>query len=139
MKKLLIIGFVLLFLALNVKAQQTEDDVSVGGTSKTFGIYKGNIAKNVKPIKGQIVITGTVVNVSWCEEDCLTILVKTSDGKLVTVGTKDNNFSVPKNIAGKKIMIEGMEATKAGITKNQVNRALQKDIQIAATGLKIFE
>jgi hypothetical protein len=139
MKKIFVL-LPVLFLALTGVAQtQTEDDASVGGKSKTFGKYRGIDSKNLTLVKGQTIITGTVINVSWCEEDCFTILVKTNTGNLVTVGTKDYAFSVPKQITGKKISIEGIELAKLIINKKAEKKQYQKDIQIAATGIKIYE
>jgi hypothetical protein len=128
------------FFAVNVNAQILEDDASMGGKSVTFGKYRGADIKFAKPMKGQIIIIkGTVVNVSWCEEDCLTILVKTNDGTNITIGTKDYGFSIPKGIAGKKIIVEGIETASLTINKKTVKKEYQKDIQIAATGIKIYE
>jgi hypothetical protein len=138
MKKIWII-LTVLFFALNTNAQILEDDASVGGKSVTFGKYRGVDIKFAKPIKGQVTIKGTVVNVSWCEEDCLTVLVKTNDGTTITVGTKDYGFSIPKGIAGKKIIVEGIETASLTINKKTVKKEYQKDIQIAATGIKIYE
>ena len=136
MKKLLFI-LPVFFLALTMNAQQTEDDVYVG-KGKTFGNYKGADTRNTKPVKGQINITGTVVKVDWCEDDCLTVWVKKDDGTIVSVGTKDYGFTVPKNIVGKRIAIEGIEPAKLIPEKKILKKEYQKDIQIAATGIRIF-
>ncbi len=136
MKKLLII-LPVFFFALAVNAQQTEDDIYVG-KGKTFGNYKGTDIRNVKPIKGQINITGTVVKVDWCEDDCLTVWVKKNDGTIVSVGTKDYGFTIPKAIVGKRIIIEGIDPAKLISEKKTLKREFQKDIQFAATGLRIL-
>jgi hypothetical protein len=138
MKKI-VIFISAMILAINSNAQQTEDDPSVGGSWRTFGKYQGTEAKNLKPMKGQITINGRVVNVSWCEEDCLTILVKTNDGKMLTIGTKDNAFSVPKDLSGKKIIVEGIDLAKINNDKKSVKKEYQKDIQVAAIGIKVYE
>jgi hypothetical protein len=136
MKKLLF-TLPIIFLVLVVNAQQTEDDVYVG-KARTFGNYRGTGLGYSKPMKGQIVLTGTVIKVDWCEEDCLTILVKKEDGTTITVGTKDYGFRVPKGIVGKKIIIEGIEPAKRIIDKNTVKKTYQTDIQFAASGLKLL-
>jgi hypothetical protein len=135
------IGIILpvLFFALYTNAQILEDDPSVGGKSTIFGKYRGIDNKNTKPIKGQVIIKGIILNVSWCEEDCLTILVKTSEGSTLTVGTKDYGFSVPKGSAGKKIIVEGIETAALAINRKTVKKEYQKEVQIAATGIKIYE
>ena len=138
MKKLLFILPVFFFtLALN--AQQTEDEVYIG---KKFGNYKGTgiiipeTDRKVKPVaNGQTVITGKVISVSWCEEDCLTFLVKKDDGTTVTVGTKDYGFTVPKKLVGKKIIIEGIDPARRVREKSTVRTEYQKNIQFAATGI----
>ena len=136
MKKLLFI-LPVFFLALTVNAQQTEDDVYVG-KGKTFGNYKGTEIRNTKPVKGQLNITGTVVKVDWCEDDCMTMWVKKDDGTIVSVGTKDYGFTIPKSIVGKKIIIEGIDPAKLITKKKTLKREFQKDIQFAATGLRIL-
>ena len=136
MKKLLII-LPVFFFALTVNAQQTEVNVYVG-KGKTFGNYKGTEIRNTKPVKGQLKITGTVVKVDWCEEDCLTMWVKKDDGTIVSVGTKDYGFTIPKAIVGKRIIIEGIDPAKLISEKKTVKKEYQKDIQFAATGIRIF-
>jgi hypothetical protein len=140
MKKLLFILPVFFFtLALN--AQQTEDEVYIG---KKFGNYKGSGItipgeKKVKPVTGQTAITGKVISVSWCEEDCLTFLVKKDDGTTVTVGTKDYGFAIPKKLVGKKIIIEGIDPAKRVREKSTVRTEYQKNIQFAATGIMVIK
>ena len=144
MKKLLIILPAFLFtLAANA---QTEDEVYIG-KGKTFGNYTGrgiiipDIDRKAKPGNGQTVVTGIVVTVGWCEEDCLTILVKKDDGTTVTVGTRDNGFTVPKKIVGRKIIVEGIDAGQisGGRKRRDVKKDAQQDIQFAATGIKVID
>jgi len=136
MKKLLITLSVF-FISLAINAQQTEDDIYVG-KSKTFGNYRGTDIGYSKPIKGQSIVSGTVIKVSWCEEDCLTLLVKQADGTTITVGTKDNGFKVPKGIIGKKIIIEGIDPAKRIVDKKSVKQTYQTDIQFAASGIRLL-
>jgi hypothetical protein len=136
MKKLLQI-LPLILITLAVSAQQTEDDIYVG-KSRTYGNYRGADIKTAKPMKGQSIITGIVVKVDWCEEDCLTVWVKKDDGTTISVGTKDYGFTVPKKIIGKRIIIEGVEPAKLIPEKKVIKKEYQKDVQIAATGIRIF-
>ena len=136
MKKLLQI-LAMIFLTHVVNAQQTEDDIYVG-KNRTFGKYRGADIKTAKQ-KGQFIIRGTVVKVDWCEDDCLTVWIKKDDGSILSVGTKDYGFTVPKNIVGKRIIIEGIEPFKYIATKKTVKKEYQKDIQVAATGIRIFD
>ena len=145
MKKLRLILPVFFFtIALN--AQQTEDEVYIG-KGKTFGNYKGtaiiipDVGKGTKPTNVQTTITGIVVKVGWCEEDCLTILVKKDDGTTVTVGTRDYGFTVPQKIVGRKIIIEGIDGGQisGGRKRRDVKKDAQQDIQFAATGIKVID
>ena len=136
MKKLLQV-LPLIFYVVIANAQQTEDDIYVG-KSRTFGNYRGTDITTAKQMKGQLTITGIVVKVDWCEDDCLTVWVKKDDGSTVSVGTKDYGFTVPKKIVGKRIIIEGIEPAKYIAENKTLKKQYQKDIQIAATGIRIF-
>ena len=148
MKKLLFI-LPVFFFSLALNAQQTEDDIYVG-KSKTFGNYKGPAIstinpkslpdgdRNTKTIMSTSTLAGIVVKVGWCEEDCLIIWVKKDDGTTVAVGTKDYGFTVPKNIVGKRIVIEGVNQAILIREKRIVKKEYQKDIQFAATGIRIM-
>lgn len=135
MKILFILPF--FFFSIAVNAQQTEDDIYVG-KSRTFGNYSGTDIRNSKPIKGLSSLGGIVVKVEWCEEDCWTIWVKKDDGIIVAVGTRDYGFSVPKEIVGKRIIIEGIKPDKLNRERKIVKKEYQKDIQFAATGIRVF-
>ena len=136
MKKLLQV-LPLIFYVVIANAQQTEDDIYVG-KSRTFGNYRGTDITTAKQLKGQLTITGIVVKVDWCEDDCLTVWAKKDDGSTVSVGTKDYGFTVPKKIVGKRIIIEGIEPAKYIAENKTLKKQYQKDIQIAATGIRIF-
>lgn len=141
MKKLLFI-LPLFFLALDVNAQQTEDEVYVG---KKFGNFKGtgiiipDTDRKIKPVNGQTAITGIVLAVGWCEEDCLTISVKKDDGTIITVGTKDYGFTVSKKIVGRKVSIEGIESIAFIRERKTIKKDYQKDVQLVATGIKVIK
>lgn len=139
MKSLLFILAAFLFThALNAQGTQTEDEVYVG-KGKTFGNYKGtgiiipDVGLKGKPYNGPATLTGIVVKVDWCEEDCRTIIVKKDDGTTVIVGTRDYGFTVPKNIVGRKITLDG------SMVSGGRKRSDQQDIQFAATGLKVLD
>jgi hypothetical protein len=142
MKKLLFVLPVVLF-TLTVNAQQTEDEVYIG-KGKTFGNYKGtgiiipDTDRKSKQINGQTALTGIVLAVGWCEDDCLKISVKKDDGTIVTVGTKDYGFTVSKKIVGKRIIVEGIEPDKLPRERRTVKKEYQKDIQFAATGIMVI-
>jgi hypothetical protein len=137
MKKLLFI-LTALFFAFGLKAQQTEDEVYIG---KKYGNFKGTAIiipdtdRNLKPVNGPTAVTGIVVEVGWCEEDCLTILMKKADGTIVTIGTKDYGFRVPKKLIGLKIIVEGIDPANRVRERLTVRGGYQKDIQFAASGI----
>ena len=137
-KLLLILTSFLLTIAVNAQGTQTEDEVYIG-KGKIFGNYKGtgiiipDFGLKGKPYNGPATLTGIVVKVDWCEEDCRTIMLKKDDGTTVTVGTRDYGFRVPKNIVGRKITLDG--SMVAGGRK----RRDQQDIQYAATGIKVID
>lgn len=141
MKKLLFL-LPVLFFTLVVNAQQTEDEVYVG---KKYGNYKGagiiipETDRKVKPYNGPATLTGIVVKVDWCEEDCRTITVRKDDGTIVTVGTRDNNFTVSKKLVGKKIIIEGIDPAMRTREKKPINPDYQKNIQFAASGIIVVK
>ena len=140
-----------LFLSFALNAQQTEDEVYIG-KGKTFGNYNGkdiiipDTDKTTKPTNGQTAITGMVVG--YCKKDCCykkstscSVDVKKEDGSTVTVGTRDNGFTVPKEIVGKTITVEGKDAGQisGGRKRKDVKKDAQQDIQFAATGIKIID
>ena len=143
MKKLLL-ALPVLFLGFFVSAQQTEDEVYIG-KGKTFGNYSN---ANARPVNGQInpvsglkTVTGTIV--SGCKRDCCNrklttcfIDIQTADS-LVRVGTRDNGFSVPKDMIGKKIVVEGTE-TSLLIRERRPMKGTQNDVQFTATGVKVL-
>ena len=146
MKKLLSI-LPVIFFSFALHAQQTEDEVYVG-KGKTFGDYKGTaiiIPDIDKPVKKPTTdlsrLTGTVISVGLeSKMDSLTdkrvslysFNLKKTDGTIVTVGTRDNGFTVPKEIVGKTITVEGRK-------RRDVKNNTQQDVQFAATGILIVE
>ena len=140
MKSLLFIMAAFLFThAVNAQGTQTEDEVYIG-KGKTFGNYKGtgiiipDVNLKGKPYNGPASLTGIVVKVDWCEEDCRTIMVKKDDGTTVIVGTNDYGFTVPKNIVGRKITLDG-----SMVAGGRKRRDYQQYIQYAATGIKVID
>jgi len=135
MKKLLCI-LVVLLIAFELNAQQTEDEVYIG---KKYGNFKGTgiiIPDTDKPFTGEVTITGTVV--SGCKGRCDSLKIQKEDGSFVIIGTRDNRFTLPGNMIGKKIIIEGIYSRKPvpGI-KNPVTN-YQKNIQFVASGVKVI-
>lgn len=139
MKKLLFI-LPALFFVLGLKAQQTEDEVYIG---KKFGIFKGTgiiIPETDRKIKPNRLLTaiGTVVSVSSCTVNCSVLVVKLTDGTPITVGTADQGFSVPQKIVGRGIMVDGAYSVKQVPGERPSRIVQQKDIDFAATGIKVI-
>ena len=65
--------------------------------------------------------------------------MRKDDGTTVTVGTKDNGFTVPKKLAGKKIIVEGIDPAKRVRERRTVRTDYQKDIQFAASGIIVVD
>lgn len=150
MKKLLFIltGFFFNF-SLFAQSTQTEDEVYIG-KGKTFGNYKGtsiiipDVNRDSKPVKGLNTITGVVVGLKsgtdgWCEEDCLTISVKRDDSTIVKVGTKENGFTVPQKIMGRRIIVESADPSELIRERKTTGKDYQKNIQVAATAIMVLD
>ncbi len=152
MKKLLFI-LPAFFFTLAVNAQ-SEDEVFVG-KGKTFGNYKGTgiiipdfDKTEKKPMTEQTIVTGLVISGGLVSRmDLLTdkrvslysFNLKKADGTMVTIGTRDNGFTVPKEIVGKTISVEGIDLVSFPRRRKTVNTDYQKEIQFAATGIKIID
>ena len=135
MKKLLFI-LPVLFFALSVNAQQTEDEVYVG---KKFGNYK---SADTRPIDGQQTITGVVTRGGSGNgvQDSLKddrgglylFNLKKADGTVLTIGTRDNGFTVPRTIEGHTISIQGKDA-------GQISGRRRRDFQFVAIGVLVID
>jgi hypothetical protein len=151
MKKLLFI-LPVIFFTIVVNAQ-TEDEIYIG-KGKTFGNYNGrgiiipDVDKNAKPVLGQTTVTGIVTGVVVGREgdgDTLTgkrsghysFTLKQNDGTIILIGTRDYGFTIPKNLVGRKITVEGIDAISG--RKRMTAQENQKDIQFAATGIKVID
>ena len=56
--------------------------------------------------------------------------LKKTDGTIVTVWTEDNGFTVPQEIVGKTVTVEG-DLVSFPNRRKDVNKNYQKDIQFA--------
>jgi hypothetical protein len=152
MKKLLFILLPVFFFTLAVNAQ-TEDEIYIG-KGKTFGNYNGkgiiipDFGRNAKPVMGQTTVTGIVTGVVVGREgdrDTLTgkrsgqysFTLKQNDGIIILIGTRDYGFTIPKNLVGRKITVEGIDAISG--RKRMTAQENQKNIQFAATGIKVID
>jgi hypothetical protein len=135
MKKLLFI-LPVLFLAFTSNAQQTEDEIYVG---KKFGNYK---SADTRPIDGQQTITGVVMRSGSGSgvQDSLkdgrgfySFNLKKEDGTVLTIGTRDNGFTVPRTIDGHTISVQGKDA-------GQISGRRRRDgVQFTAIGVMVID
>ncbi len=135
MKKIFVILPVLLF-AFAAQAQLNKDSLRGSGVSrgKTFGTYTGTgiIKPDISKPTKQTILSGVVIKVDWCEDDCMTIYLKRDDSTTVAIGTKDYGFKVPRAIVGRRISVDAI--TPAGLRR----KPTQQNIQYAASGIKII-
>ncbi len=150
MKKLFfILSFFFFTVAVNAQGTQTEDEVFVG-RGKTFGKYNGRgiIVPDTDRKDGQVAMTGIVMR-GGVVRGCMDSLgnkqggfysfdLKKDDGTIIIIGTRDNLFTVPKAMVGKKIIIEGVDLISNTRRRRTIGNYYQQDIQFAATGLKIL-
>jgi hypothetical protein len=137
MKKLLAM-LPILFCVLFANAQQTEDEVYIG-KGKTLGAFRG---PTVKPLDGQYSFTGQVVGI--CTRDCCnrkltscTMIIKREDS-LVSIGTNDYGFTVPKSIVGRTVTVQSVDPRLIR-ERRPIRKDSQKGVQIAATGIKFID
>jgi hypothetical protein len=147
MKKLLFI-LPVFFLAFISNAQQTEDEVYVG-KGKTFGNYnngRGIIIpetdRTTRPINAQTAVTGMVIRAGMVNvQDSLrdghgglySFDLRKEDGTIITIGTRDNGFTVPRGIVGKTISVEGKDA-------GQISGRRRRDgVQFTAIGVMVID
>jgi hypothetical protein len=150
-KLLLIVSAFFLALAINAQGTQTEDEVYVGKV-KTFGKYSGtgiiipDVGKTKKQPANPTTLTGIVINDGSNIQDSIngkpgglySFKLKKDDGTVVTVGTRDNDFTVPKKIIGRTITVEAVIIDRR---RREINpgKPYQPDIQYAATGIKVID
>ena len=140
MKKLLFI-LTLFFFSIAVNAQPTDVIPASGATYGNFRDFENNA--KIIPGNGEITIMGLVINRG--ELHCVynkctvtSITIQREDGTTLVIGTSDHNFSVPRYIVGKKIRVEGIDIRKGEPVRRNPRTENQKDIQFAATGVKVI-
>ena len=152
MKKLLFILSVV-SITMAVNAQQTEDEIYIG-KGKTFGKYTGRSVTTTetgkttnKTVTNPTILTGIVVSGGEISpvQDSLknkpgslySFNLKKDDGTVVAVGTRDYEFTVPKELIGKNVSIEGL--TSATLLNERKRRSVQKDVEFAAIGILVTD
>jgi len=107
-----ILSMALCLMSVFVYAQDTFKGQSFGE-----GVKKGNVittdkieAKLGKETKADMKVTGTVVEV--CQKKGCFMNLAMPDGGTIFVNFKDYAFFMPKDIAGKKVVIDGFAQRK---------------------------
>jgi hypothetical protein len=152
MKKLLLIISLFIFCA-SINAQQTEDDIHVGGSpkGKTFGDYKApaiiipDVDRTPKPapvtltgivLRSRIMKGGDADSLKGKNGALVAFDLKLDDGSLIRIGTSDYGFHVPRNIIGHRITLQAVSAR--GLKTGKEKKNYQQQIEYAATGLKVL-
>jgi hypothetical protein len=156
MRKILL--SVLLFAALTAIAQDKEK------TPAAKGVVYGVVSPENNPttpdeIKARLVadkfegqVKGKVAEV--CKAEGCWIRLQRADGTTMMVRAKEHAFLMPENIVGKTVIVEGSATVKetteemrkhfaedAGKSKKEIAKikGSEKDVQFAATGVKVLD
>lgn len=152
MKKLLLIFAVALF-SVTAKAQDGAVSGAVYGGVKDKGevVSIDKLESNLKENKYEGKITGKVVEV--CQAMGCWIKLQRADGSTVLVKAKEHGFTMPKDIVGKNVVVDGEATVKevsekmrkhyaedAGKSKEEIARikGSTKEVTVTAIGVKIM-
>jgi len=136
-----------------VKAQEAAVPGVVYGEVKDKGqaISIDKLESNLKENKFEGKITGKVVEV--CQAMGCWVKLQKADGSTILVNAKDHGFTMPKDIVGKNVVIDGEATIKevtekmrrhyaedAGKTKEEIEKikGSSKEVTIAANGVKVI-
>ena len=156
MKKL----FLLAFMAVTITGYTQDKEKKQAAKGVVYGtVSEENDAVNPDDIKTKLVnnqfdgqVKAKVIEV--CKAEGCWIKVQKKDGSAMMVRSKDHAFLMPENIVGKTVLIEGSAAVKevseemrrhyaedAGKSKKEISKikGSEKDIQFAATGVKVLD
>jgi len=142
-----------LFFSIVVKAQEAAVPGVVYGEVKDKGqaISIDKLESNLKENKFEGKITGKVVEV--CQAMGCWVKLQKADGSTILVNAKDHGFTMPKDIVGKNVVIDGEATIKevtekmrrhyaedAGKTKEEIEKikGSSKEVTIAANGVKVI-
>jgi len=121
------------------------------GTTETAAISVNELAGKMKENAFQGKITAVVTEV--CQEKGCWMKIQRDNSTPMMVKFKDYGFFMPKNIVGKKVVLEGVATEKeisveqlrlyaedAGQSKAQIKKIKkpQKDIQFTASGVLVL-
>ncbi len=144
-------------LTLSVAAQKNEpksaaSGVTYGaGTTKDGAISVNELDKKVSDNKFEGKVTGKVKEV--CQEKGCWMKIEKADGSTMMVKFKDYGFFMPKNIAGKEVVLDGEASMKevsvkqlkhyaedAGKSKEEIEKIKEpsKEVIFVAKGVLVL-
>jgi hypothetical protein len=152
MKQVLLIGGFIL-LSFIVKAQDAAVSGAVYGEVKDKGevVSIDKLESNLKENKYEGKITGKVVEV--CQAMGCWVKLQKTDGTTVLVKAKEHAFTMPKDIVGKNVVVDGEATVKevtekmrkhyaedAGKSKEEVAKikGSSKEVTVTANGVKVM-
>jgi len=147
------LSLLVLFFSIAVKAQEAAVPGVVYGEVKDKGqtISIDKLESSLKENKFEGKITGKVVEV--CQAMGCWVKLQKADGSTILVNAKDHGFTMPKDIVGKNVVIDGAATIKevtekmrrhyaedAGKTKDEIEeiKGSSKEVTIATNGVKVI-
>jgi len=147
-------------MAVTITGYTQDKEKKQAAKGVVYGtVSEENDAVNPDDIKTKLVnnqfdgqVKAKVIEV--CKVEGCWIKVQKKDGSAMMVRSKDHAFLMPENIVGKTVLIEGSAAVKevseemrrhyaedAGKSKKEISKikGSEKDIQFAATGVKVLD
>jgi len=151
--KQLLLAISAIFFLFTAKAQDTAVSGAVYGEVKDKGevVSIDKLESSLKENKYEGKITGKVVEV--CQAMGCWVKLQKADGSTVLVKAKEHAFTMPKDIVGKDVVVEGEASVKevtekmrkhyaqdAGKSKEEIAKikGSSKEITVTANGVKVM-
>ena len=151
--KQLILFFVAFGFSFIVNAQESAASGVVYGEVKDKGdlVSIDKLESSLKENKYNGKVTGKVVEV--CQAMGCWVKLQKTDGSTILVKAKDHGFTMPKDIVGKNVIVEGEAnateisekmrkhyAQDAGKSKDEIEKikGSSKELTISANGVKVI-
>jgi len=151
--KQLILFLVAFGFSFIVKAQESAASGVVYGEVKDKGemVSIDKLESSLKENKYNGKVTGKVVEV--CQAMGCWVKLQKTDGSTILVKAKDHGFTMPKDIVGKNVIVEGEAnateisekmrkhyAQDAGKSKDEIEKikGSSKELTISANGVKVI-
>lgn len=152
MKILLLIAGAVVF-SIAVKAQEAAVSGAVYGKVKDKGeaISIDDLASALKENRYEGKVSGKVVEV--CQAMGCWIKLQKADGSTILIRSKEHSFTVPKDIVGKEVVVDGEASVKevtekmrkhyaedAGKSKEEIAniKGATREVTVMANGVKVM-